>query len=513
MQVRSAELLAALSLATDLGTGYPLEHGLRTCLVAVRLGERAGADDETLRCVYYLALLHSIGCTADAPEAAATYGDDLAPRASYTLIDEGRPPELIGWMWRNVQPAAPLPRRLGAFAGALAKGAQRARTNLRSHCEVGHRLAGRLGMPDAVRDGLAFVFERFDGKGFPEGVAGEAIPLTARLLHAARDADAFHLEGGLEAVVRLGRERAGTALDPSLAALVSAHAGELFGGLDGDGVWREVVASEPATVPLMGERLDTACTGLADFADLKSIYTLGHSRGVAELAEAAAWRLGLGEDEVGSVRRGALLHDLGRVGVSTAIWDKQGTLSGAEWEQVRLHPYLGERALSRAADLSELGRTACEHHERLDGTGYHRGVSARDLSLSSRVIAAADCLDALTSPRPHRSARSLDEAASALGAEASAGRLDGDVVEALLAAVGRREAGVAKPQPAGLSEREVEVLRLLSRGLTNKQMGAQLGISPKTVGHHVQSIYSKIGVSTRAAAALFAVEHDLLRGG
>jgi HD-GYP domain-containing protein (c-di-GMP phosphodiesterase class II) len=511
MQVRSGELLAALSLATDLGTGHQLEHGLRTCLVAVRLGELAGSDDDTLRCAYYLALLHSIGCTADAPEAAAIFGDDLAPRAAFTLIDEGRPPELIGWMWRNVQPQAPLARRLPAFAGAVATGAQRARVNLRSHCEVGHRLAARLGMPEAVQDGLAFVFERFDGKGFPDGVKGEAIPEPARLLHAARDADAFHVEDGVDAVEELGRERAGTALDPRLAGLLAQHAGSLFAGLDGDGVWREVIASEPACVPLMGDKLDTACTGLADFADLKSTFTLGHSRGVAELAEATAWRLGLGAEAVRNVRLAALLHDLGRVGVSTAVWDKPGTLSGAEWEQVRLHPYFTDRALTRAEDLTELRGVACEHHERLDGSGYHRGLAAGQVSTAGRILAAADCFDALTSARPHRPAQNAEEAAAMLAAEASAARLDGDVVEALLAAAGQREAGVAKPLPAGLSPREVEVLRLLARGMTNKRMGAELGISPKTVGHHVESIYSKIGVSTRAAAALFALEHDLLR--
>jgi HD-GYP domain-containing protein (c-di-GMP phosphodiesterase class II) len=511
MQVRSGELLAALSLATDLGTGYPLEHGLRTCLVAVRLAERADVDDETARCVYYLALLHSIGCTADAPEAARAYGDDLAPRASYTLIDGGRPNELMAWLWRTVRSEEPLPRRVPAFLGALAAGPARAREGLRSHCEVGHRLAGRLGMPDSVREGLTFVFERFDGKGLPDGVAGEEIPLAARLLHAARDADAFHLQGGTGAVEALGRERSGRSLDPHIAALLVSHAEELFAGLDGAEVWREVVSCEPASVPLSGEKLELACSGVADFADLKSAWTLGHSRGVAELAEAAAWRLGLDADAVTAVRCSALLHDVGRVGVSTAIWDKPGPLSGAEWEQVRLHPYYTERALARARELTELGHVACEHHERLDGSGYHRGLKSGQLSHAGRVIAAADCFEALTSDRPHRAARSADEAVAELGAEVAAGRLDGEVVEALLAAVGQGDAAVPRPQPAGLSEREVQVLRLLARGLSNRQMGAELGISPKTVGHHVQSIYSKVGVSTRAAAALFAVEHDLLR--
>jgi HD-GYP domain-containing protein (c-di-GMP phosphodiesterase class II) len=260
----------------------------------------------------------------------------------------------------------------------------------------------------------------------------------------------------------------------------------------------------------VGEELGEACRVLGDYADQKSFGTLGHSRAVAEVAEAAGWRLGLQPDEVAQLRCAAWLHDLGRVAVSSAVWEKPGPLTGGEWEQVRLHSYHSERLLSRIPGLSELAHTAACDHERMDGSGYHRGLTAAQLSPSARVLAAADVWCAMLEPRSHRAAHGPSGAAQALRELARAGQLGGEVVDAVLASVGQRDLPVAEA-PAGLTPREVEVLCLLARGLTNKQAAARLEISPKTVGRHVESIYSKIGASTRAAAALFAVEHDLLR--
>jgi len=210
------------------------------------------------------------------------------------------------------------------------------------------------------------------------------------------------------------------------------------------------------------------------------------------------------------VRRAGWLHDMGRVGVSAAVWEKPGPLTGGEWEQVRLHSYHTERLLARIPALSELARTAASDHERLDASGYHRGVGAQQLSPVARVLAAADAWCAMTEPRAFRPARPPDDAARELREQADAGKLAGEAVDAVLESVGERARPPAEP-PAGLTAREVEVLRLLARGLTNKQAAQQLEISPKTVGRHIESIYSKIGASTRGAAALFAVEHDLLR--
>jgi HD-GYP domain-containing protein (c-di-GMP phosphodiesterase class II) len=508
--VRSGEFFAALSLATDLGTSQATEHGLRTCLLALELAELAGFDAQEVEDAYYLGLLHSIGCTADAPVTAQAFGDDRAHKAAYTLIDAGRPPEVLAYLWHNVYPTSPTPQRLRAFISALAAGPGFARVNLRSHCEVGERLGQRLRLPERSCDGLWFVFERWDGKGMPAGAAGERIPLAARILHAARDASAFAAAGGAEMVVSMAERAGGASLDPRFAGMLCEHGPMLLERVGALDAWERVVAAEPRPRLFTGEDLDHACQVVADYADLKSYGTLGHSRAVAEVAEAAGWRLGLAPEVITELRRVAWLHDVGRVGVSAAVWEKPGTLTSGEWEQVWLHSYHTERLLARIPALRELARAAASDHERLDGSGYHRGVSAQQLSPVARVLATADVWCAMSEPRAHRPALVATDAARELREQADAGKLAGEAVDAVLQAVGERARPPAAP-PAGLTAREVDVLRLLARGLTNKQSAAQLGISAKTVGRHVESIYSKIGASTRAAAALFAVEHDLLR--
>ena len=324
-----------------------------------------------------VALLHSIGCTSDAHEAAVLYGDDVAVRAAYALIDPSKPAELLGFLRENAGAGRAGPARAAAFLAALAAGPRRPRAAFAQHCEVAERLAGRLGVGDDAAHALGFVFERWDGKGFPAGARGEAIPLAARLLHVARDADALCAHAGEDAAVAAVGERAGGAYDPDLAALLCADGGRLVRDPGEAALWDAVMARSPEGAGLHGERLDAACAAVADFVDLKSPWTLGHSRGVAELAEAAAWRAGLEEPEVDAVRHAALLHDLGRVGVSNAIWDKPGPLDAAEWERVRLHPYYTERALARSPELAELGELGGAHHERLDGSGYHRRLRGR----------------------------------------------------------------------------------------------------------------------------------------
>jgi HD-GYP domain-containing protein (c-di-GMP phosphodiesterase class II) len=250
---------------------------------------------------------------------------------------------------------------------------------------------------------------------------------------------------------------------------------------------------------------------MGDFADLVSPYLVGHSAGVAELAAQAAARCHFEPRAITDVRWAALVHDIGRVATPTRIWQKPGLLTADEWEQVRLHAYHTERVLSRSAPLSRLAPVASSHHERLDGSGYHRGTAAASLRPSARLLAAADAYHAMTEPRPHRAALSADQAAGSLREDVRAGRLDSDVVAAVLESAGHRVLKLARP--AGLTEREAEVVGLLARGLQTKQIAGALGISVKTADHHVQNAYGKIGVSTRAAAALFAMEHGLVPWG
>jgi HD-GYP domain-containing protein (c-di-GMP phosphodiesterase class II) len=242
--------------------------------------------------------------------------------------------------------------------------------------------------------------------------------------------------------------------------LFCSKAEVLLSDLDSAGRWDTVIAAEPQLELLVSEeRFDDVLEAIGDFVDLKSPFTIGHSRAVADLAAEASRILGLGEAEALTVRRAGLLHDLGRLGVSNAVWDKRGELNQAETERVRLHPYLTERMLAFSPALAALGAVAVQHHERLDGSGYPRGRSGDAITPAGRILGAADAYHAMVELRPHRAARSPDEAASELRAEVVAGRLDGDAVDAVLRAAGHRVKR-RRVFPAGPTAREVEVLRL-----------------------------------------------------
>ena len=271
-----------------------------------------------------------------------------------------------------------------------------------------------------------------------------------------------------------------------------------------------MIAAEPAlAVALSPGQLDRALAAIANFVDLKSPFTLGHSVAVAELADEAGRRLGLPPDQVVALRRAGFVHGFGRLGVSNSIWDRPGPLSAGDWERIRMYPYLTERMLHQSAALAPLGEIAVQHRERLDGSGYPRGLSGGAISRPARVLGAADAYASMREPRPHRPARPAEDAAAQIRAEVRAGRLDGAAVDAVLEAAGHRVPR-RREALAGLTAREVEVLILLARGLSNKQIAERLVITPKTAGNHVEHIYAKIDASSRAAAAMFAVQHGLL---
>ena len=512
--VRLAELMAALSIATDLGMGFPMETALCSCVVAMRLGEALSLDGDTLRDIYYQALLRYIGCNSDAYALAALMGDELALRHDFAAVDTGRPPEVMGLAMRYLRQASagePPYRMAAMVARGLLTLPQVMTESFAGHCEVAQRLAGRLGLADSLVVCLGQLYERWDGKGRPRGLKGDEVAPAALVVSLAQDAVVWARIGGLDAAVAVVRKRSGGAYHPSMAERFCAEAATILAGLDAQPTWEAVLALEPGERGcLTDEEFDQSCEALADFADMKSPYTLGHSPGVASLAAGAGRRCGLIETDVTDLRRAALLHDIGRVGVSAGIWGKEGTLSESEWEQVRLHVYYTDRVLARPEPLKRLGALASQHHERIDGSGYHRAISGQALSPAARILAAADAYHAMTQPRPHRKALSPEQAGEELRREARAGRLDGDAVHAVLAEAGHRTPRVRRERPAGLSEREVEVLRLMARGLSNRVMAERLYVSYDTVKHHIRHIYDKTGVSTRAGATLFAMEHDLL---
>jgi HD-GYP domain-containing protein (c-di-GMP phosphodiesterase class II) len=508
-EVRLAELVAALSLGVDLGFGQPMEHVLRECMIALRLADRIGLDEAERSTVYYTALLVNVGCHADAHEQAKWFGDDIALKSTKYDHDFRTVRANVAMMSLIGSGNPPLHRfRVGlefAISGRRDLDGMIAR-----HAAIARALAQRLGLPDAVQRAVAASYEQWDGKGWPEGLAGDAIPVASRLSQFAEFVEVAHRVGGYDAAVTLADERSGLQFDPGLSAALRADPAGILGGLDSAPTWNSVVDAEPALrVTLSEEAFDLALLAIADFVDLKSPYTLGHARAVAELAAATATRLELPEDEVRALQRTGLVHDLGRLGVSNAIWDKPGPLGAGEWERVRLHPYLTERMLQQSAALAPLGAIAVQHRERLDGSGYPKGLSGGAISRSARILAAVDAYRSMREPRPHRPALTAEQAAGELQDDVRAGKLDGEAVAAVLAAAGH-PVGRRQEWPAGLTAREVDVLRLLARGLSSKQIATELVITPKTARNHIEHIYAKIDASSRVGASLFATEHGLL---
>ncbi|MFL5308015.1 MAG: HD domain-containing phosphohydrolase [Polyangia bacterium] len=505
---RLAELIGSLSLATDLAAGFAMETALRTCVIAVGVGMEAGFSGETLRDVYYTGLLRFIGCTAFSHEQAFYGGgDDLAFSHVMAPVDIARPGEVLSAVVRRVGRGAGGVQRARAVARTLAD-PQAPRKLAVAHCDLAVRLATRLGMSARVVAALGQIYERWDGRGHPHGAAGEAIELPARVMQVAWRAEVHRALDGPAAAATVVRDRAGRELDPSLAGRFAGCGRELLAVASAPSVWERFLDAEPApALRVDANRVVEVAEAFAHFADIKSPFTLGHSTGVARLAASAAEATGAPVDEV---RIAALLHDLGHVSVPNGIWDKPGPLNPAEWERVRLHAYQTERILSQTPLLAPYARLAGLHHERADGSGYHRGVGV--LPAGAHLLAAADAYHAMTEARAHRPARQPADAANILAEEARAGRHDRAAVEAVLAVAGQRAAAkLAGALPAGLSDREVEVLVLLARGLSNKEIGARLFISSRTVQHHVAHVYEKTGVSTRAAAALYAVENRLVK--
>lgn len=508
-EVRLAELIASLSLATDLGLGQPQEHVLRQTVIATRLAAAAGMTPGHQAAAFYVSLLAWMGCVADSHELAHWFGDDLQLRAdSYHLDKAG--PGMARFLLGHLAQGRPALQRITMVGRFLAQGAADMPKLFVSHCQTASDIADRLDLPPEVHTALLDAFERWDGKGVPGRVRGTDIQPVMRVVHIADDAEVHYRTGGVEAALAMLRSRRGTEFDPQLVDLCSGRSEEIFGGLDTVDAWGSVIdgcASLDCTIP--DAELTAVLQVFADYADLKSPWFLGCSRRVAELTAAAARSAGLSADDVALAERAALVHRIGAIGVSTGIWNKPGPLTIAERERVRTVPYLTERVLCRQPRLCEIGTVAAAGYERMDGSGYPRGLSGPAIPMTARLLAAAAVYQALGEDRPHRLAYTRADRSAALQAEVTAGRLDAAAVGAVLTAAGCRP-GRRTRSVAGLTGRELEVLELLVRGSSNRQIAQHLSITPRTVGTHVEHIYTKIGVSTRGAAAMFAMRHGLV---
>jgi HD-GYP domain-containing protein (c-di-GMP phosphodiesterase class II) len=508
-RVRLAELVAALSLGIDLGFGQPMEHVLRQCLIALRLAEGVGLDEQQRAVVYYTALLVNVGCHSDAHEQAKWFGDDIASK-SIKYDHELRSLRMTASGLRFFGSGHPPLHRFKLGLEFVLSGHREVNGMIEAHAAIARTLGEQLGLQEDVLVALAAAYETWDGRGWPGKLAGEEVPLASRLAQLAEFAEVAYRVGGVDGVRKLVRKRRGKQFDPKLADLVAAEAEIILAGIESTGTWDAVIDAEPAlAITLTGERFEAALLAVANFIDLKSPYFLGHASAVSDLAAATASALGSSEADVVILRRAGLVHDFGRLGISNAIWDKRGPLGSGEWERLRLHPYLTERMLRQSGALAPLAAIAVQHRERLDGSGYPRGLSGVGISRPARILGAVDAYEAMREPRPHRPALSADDAAAELRGDARAGRYDVEVVEAVLGAAGHRVSRRYEG-PAGLTAREIEVLRLLARGFSNKQIAKQLVISPKTVATHAEHIYAKINAPSRAAAGLYAMQHGLL---
>jgi HD-GYP domain-containing protein (c-di-GMP phosphodiesterase class II) len=508
-QVRTAEVIAALSLATDLAMGVRLEYGLRSTLVAMRLCESLAVDPEIASQTYFHCLLFYVGCTAPADVGFDVFGGDDALTTYATPLRFGSRAEAIRGMMRAVAPpVGSLPVRAWQIARGFPRLALGFPGVVAATCEVARMLTERLGLSAATSQLFAYEGERWDGKGLPDGVREEEIPLPVRIVHVARDAAFQQMLGDEEFVAQVIAQRAGGAFDPTIAELLLKEAGEILDVDPKASVWELILASEPKPWSMLeGEAIDQALAAMGHFSDIAVPHMVGHSGGVSRVGSAAARLLGFDAEKLVTFRRAALVHDLGRVAVPVRIWEKTDPLTVDDWEQVRLHAYHTERVLVRSPFLAGLAHAASFHHERLDGSGYHRGVAAPALDPIVRLLAAADAYHAMTEPRPYREALTPAEAADALTGEVRAGRLASEAANAVLEAAGHPSPSIERP--AGLTEREFEVVGLLARGLQTKQVAHLLQISTKTADYHIQNAYRKMGVSTRAGATLFAMQHGL----
>ena len=509
--VRVVEVLAALSLTTDLASGVPFEKGLRTCAVADEFADVLGVGPQLRRVAFEGALLRSIGCTAMAPESADLFVDDISFQAALKVLDAGDETVFAEQLssfgsWAGADRVEELSQRfvdasatVGPYAG-------------RAGCEVSRALGPHLGIAAETLAALDDVYERWDGLGIPDGRSGESISLGGRVVHVAEQAVVACMAHGPRAALAEVRRRAGGHLDPALVSAFLDAADRVLAPLRAPDALREVVARDPSsatTIPMI--ELPRLCGALAIIADLKTRYSLGHSSHVADVAAAAATVAGLSEGRVNLIRCAGLVHNIGAVVVPSAILEGTDRASAADVERIRLHTYWTQRILERCPAMNALVSLtipAATHHQEFAASGYRTwSPYAPTDSLDAAIVAAAEVFASLTEPRPGRQPSTPAQAVPELRRVPN---LDRDACAAVI-----EGAGLPRPpteHPCGLTDREVDVLRLAARGLSNPQIAAELIISARTVGHHLSHIYDKTGLRTRAGVAVFAAENRLLPG-
>ncbi|MCX6020903.1 MAG: LuxR C-terminal-related transcriptional regulator [Chloroflexi bacterium] len=512
-----AEVLCALSFATDTSMGQAMEHGLKSGYIGLRIADLLHLGEEDRQGVFYGALLKDAGCTACAAVFASFFaGDDIGGRSDGLMMKPDSMKDALGWFWRHAPRDGSVAGRISNFFSFLTECQGVMKESITSHCEVGEMFARRLGLPLSVQTAVRCAWERWDGKGLAWGLKGAATPVAARILHVAQVTEVAHSFAGTAAANAMAAERSGADFDPEVAAafLQLSRSRDFWRIIEQEEAQQTVLAMRPAAPydQITGNQIETVCEVLADFADIKSRSTWNHSLTVAQTAVAMAQQMRLPQPQVGRLRRASLVHDLGKAAIPVGILDKRGDLTSLESELFRMHPYFTERVLARIAPLGELIPEATSHHEWIDGRGYHRGTKGEQIPLGGRILSVADAY--VTRGKALGEGAGPEQALWEMHARVGT-QFDGDCYEALVGVV----TGTVRPmrtraqdgRAAHLTDREVEVIQLVAAGLTNREIAQRLVITNKTVEHHLDHIYTKIGVSSRTSAVVFAVHQGLVQ--
>ncbi len=429
MDFHLSDALAGLSHALDITEGHPPGHAERSCVIGMRIADAIELPESDRTPLYYALLLKDAGCSVTSAPLASTYkNDDNTVKAAWRGADDHSAVRNALFAWKVVAPGGSALAKLGRIRALLTSDETSIRTLTELRCERGAEVVLGLGLEPETADAVRSLDERWDGGGYPLGLAGEAIPQLARVMSLAQTLEVFWSGGGPAAAQAMAAERRGRWFDPALVDAVLAADADFWAGLEQP----DVRAIEPLTAAIAADeqRLDAVAVAFGQIVDAKSPYTGHHSRGVAELAARLASALGLGEAEARRLYRAGQLHDLGKLGVSNRILDKPGKLDEAEWTAVRRHPATGHAILSRIPALADMARLALTHHERLDGSGYPYGIGADALTLADRILAVADVAEALSAERPYRGSLTTAEVLEIMERDAGT-KLDPDAFRAL----------------------------------------------------------------------------------
>ncbi len=443
-RLKLSELIGALSHALDITEGQPAGHCVRTCWIGMHIGRQLGLPERDQWELYYTLLLKDLGCSSNAARICELYlTDDLHFKRDFKFVGDSLP-QMLRFVFSHTGLKAGLADRLRSVLNIMRNGPEIATSLIQTRCTRGADIARQLRFSDAVADGIAGLDEHWNGGGKPAGVAGESIPLFSRIALLSQVIDVFHAADGPSAAVAEARTRAGSWFDPRLVQAFEqvALAPAFWTQLASPDIDGAVLELEPGQfeVPLDDDYLDDIAEAFGQVVDSKSPFTSGHSARVGTYADAIAAELGMSPERRRWLRRAALLHDVGKLGVSNAVLDKPAKLEADEWEAVKQHAAHTQAILCRIRAFDELGRIAAAHHEKLDGTGYPLGLKGDQIALETRIITTADIFDAISAERPYRGAvpipRTLEMMAESVGSA-----LDVACFEALKAVVERETAG------------------------------------------------------------------------